>query len=261
MTTYQQHLEQAMAERGPDHPVWKWNDKLTGRHLAGLAGVRAPEILADPVERLDDVTPPTVPAVLKPVHGCSSRGVLALQPTRTPRVYRELLSGTVVTWEQVLEQARADEARHERLRQAGHPDALRGPWILEELLIHDCTLADDWKAFCVGGEPVVIRQCRRTRKSVQVKWYDATWSDVGDIMPVRKWHYTPDLPGPRHPVELLAAFRRVAAHVESPFIRVDLYEDDRGPVFGEITPQPSGGGTRFLPEWDARLGAAWTAAL
>jgi hypothetical protein len=29
--------------------------------------------------------------------------------------------------------------------------------------------------------------------------------------------------------------------VESPFISVALYEDKEGPVFGEITPEPSAG--------------------
>lgn len=259
MTTYQQHLEHAMRTRTADHPAWRYNDKLAGRELAALAGVRPPELYQGPCS-LETFVPPHYPAVLKPVHGCSSLGVFPLVPDGGR--YRDLLRGDTLTWRQVRTAAYKAKHRHDHIPE--HPDAIHHPWIIEELILdHDGSgPADDWKAFVIGGRVQAVRQClRRTGDPVRVRWYDHDWSDIGNIMPTRKWTYDAGMPEPRHPDALTSAFERVAAHVESPFIRVDLYEDDDGPVFGEITPHPGGGGTPFVPEWDQRLGDAWTTAL
>lgn len=57
------------------------------------------------------------------------------------------------------------------------------------------------------------------------------------------------------------AASKVARHVPTPFVRVDLYEAQDGPVFGEITPIPAGGTSQFVPEWDERLGRLWDRAV
>jgi hypothetical protein len=53
----------------------------------------------------------------------------------------------------------------------------------------------------------------------------------------------------------------VASLIDSPFIRVDLYERGKDIVFGEVTPHPTGGTSYFIPEWDEKLGQAWADAL
>jgi hypothetical protein len=43
-----------------------------------------------------------------------------------------------------------------------------------------------------------------------------------------------------------------------PFVRVDFYEVDGRPLFGEMTFFPGSGWDRFSPpEWDAKIGALW----
>lgn len=43
-----------------------------------------------------------------------------------------------------------------------------------------------------------------------------------------------------------------------PFVRVDLYAGENGPLFGEMTFAPGAGLSKFFPaEYDFRLGALW----
>lgn len=257
MPTYQQHIVRAIKEWTADHPVWRHNDKVSARRLAHLSGVRPPELFAGPC-RLSLLTPPAVPAVLKPVHGCSARGVHLLVPAGDR--YRELMSGTMMTWEQVTLSALAAKhtARNQTLIRRGHPDATRPPWLLEELILWGGKAACDWKIFTFGHEPAVALQISRTPARTYVKWWDAhTWDDLGNIHPVRTWTYNKSLTPPADPAALCEAARKVARHVPTPFVRVDLYEAQDGPVFGEITPIPAGGTSQFVPEWDERLGRLW----
>lgn len=46
---------------------------------------------------------------------------------------------------------------------------------------------------------------------------------------------------PQFPEDLIELAETYATATGVDFVRVDLYEDDRGPVFGEITPHPSAG--------------------
>lgn len=259
--SYQVFLEQVMAERGPGHHIWEDNDKLHNRQLGELCGLRVPELLQGPCA-LRKMTPPQVPAVIKPVHGCSARGVIPLLPEGDR--YWNLFTGERVTWEQATREALAAKhtARNKALVARGHPDAMRPPWLLEELILNpDGTLPCDWKGFVFGGRVEAVFQLVRTpgSKVKRIKWWGPGWEDLGDIMPTRAWTYDSSLPGPEDPRALTDAFQVVAGLVDSPFIRVDLYEQD-GPVFGETTPHPTGGTVQFVPEWDERLGRAWADA-
>ena len=141
---------------------------------------------------------------------------------------------------------------------------MRPPWLLEELILSkDGGMPFDWKGFVVGGRVQVIKQSiRRPDGNVWVKWYDRNWRPQGDIAPTRKWKLRQNLPRPKNPAGLVEAFEAASTLVDSPFIRVDLYETAEGEVvWGEATPHPTGGGVRFVPEWDERLGAAWAATL
>lgn len=261
MPTYQQHIIQAIRDWTPDHPVWQHNDKMAARDLAVRSGVRPPVLLDGP-SSLRHLTPQTTPAVLKPVHGCSSRGVHLLVPHGEG--YRELLTGSSTTWEQVIASALAAKhtPRNQALIRRGHPDATRPPWLLEELILQNDHAAYDWKLFTFGQEPAVVLQMLRHPGGTNIKWWDATdWSDVGNIHPTRGWTVDPTLPPPASPERLLDAARKVAQHVPTPFVRVDLYEAQDGPVFGEITPIPTGGSSVFTPEWDERLGQLWDKAI
>lgn len=266
MPSYQEFIKAAMVERPPAHPVFEFNSKLAGRALGEAAGVRVPALLQGPTS-LRALTPPEGPAVVKPVNGCTSRGVFPL--IRKEGGFRNLFTDTVMSWDEVVAGGRSAKhsAANEALVAREHPDAIRPPWIVEELILRKGRggkkeLPYDWKAFCFGGRVEAIWQSTRLLDgTVKVKWYDRDLKPVGDIIPHRKWQYSPRLPKPKHPGALVGAFEAVADLVESPFVRVDLFEDADGPVFGEITPHPTGATVKFVDEWDGRFGAAWANAL
>ena len=261
--SYQRFLEAAMAERGPDHPIWADNGKASGRELGILSGLHVPEVFQGPCS-LRSMTPPEHDAVIKPVQGCSGRGIRPLRYEGGGR-YTNLFTGETTTWEAAVSSAMADKhtPRNLVLLEQGHPDAMRPPWLLEEPILDESGgLVCDWKAFVFGGRVEAVFQMVRTpgEKTKRVKWWSRDWEDVGDIAPVKAWRYTRSLPGPHVPGRLTAAFEAVAGLVDSPFIRVDLYEQPGRVVFGEVTPHPTGGSVRFVRGWDRRMGQAWADA-
>lgn len=261
--SYHDLMAATMAERGFDHPIWKLNDKVTARGLAYLADVRAPAILQGPCS-LRRMTPPDEPAVIKPLNGCSARGVVFLVPDGDG--YYNPRTGGHLTWAEAVDCALAAKhtATNERLIARGHPDAVRPPWLLEEMIRDAETggLPADWKAYCFGGRARVILQAHRSADGrLRMQWWDREWNALGDICPNRRYTVDPTLRPPRDPDAMITAMDAIAELVDSPFIRVDLYEDAQGPVFGEITPCPTGNTSRFTPEWDRKLGEAWLAAL
>jgi hypothetical protein len=52
---------------------------------------------------------------------------------------------------------------------------------------------------------------------------------------------------------------RLSAIIGRPFLRIDLFESERGPVLGEFTPRP-GPPEVFVPEIDEELGRLWEQA-
>lgn len=248
-------LEWVMATRQPGDPVWRYNSKTAGRDLAARAGLRVPKLLAGS-KSIRDITPPAGAFVVKPVNGSSSRGVLPL--VRDGDGFLNMFTGETKPWGLWAVDALASKGSS-----GGHPDEVRNPWIVEEAILGPAGLAYDWKFWVIGGEPLIAWQCDHNMgngRSRAVKWWTPEWDDAGDAAPHRVLHLDPELPAPTHPDELLAAAAAVGREVESPFIRVDLYEDTNGPVFGEITPHPFGGTIPFGKKWDRILGEAWLAA-
>lgn len=256
MASYQALLMHAIATRPKTHPVWRYNDKVSARALAHLAGVPHPETYAQ-ADDLDDLDPPDVPAVLKPAHGCSSRGVQLLIPNGDG-TYTDPRTGCSRTWGEIQHRARRSLTPHGTV-------PVQPPWLLEELVTDtDGTPACDWRMYTFGGKVEVTLQTRADRNRWQSKWWDNQWREVGLIRPNRTMTYTPTLPPPHHPDDLLDAAARIHARVEAPFVRIDLYDHPtKGPMFGEITPHPGNPHKTppFNPEWDERLGRAWEAAL
>lgn len=237
------------------HPVWRYNTKLASRELAALADVQAPEVYAV-ADALDALPEPDRPAVLKPNNGSGGKSVHLLSPNGDG-THVDLLAGVVRTWAEVI-----DLAGRPRTRRLNR-DNVEPPWLVEELLLDEAgRLLCDWKFWCFGGEPAVVmqRSHRPPGGKYGHKWWSPQWEELGCIRPrPRIMEYRPDLPLPTMPSALLDAARRVAAHVPAAFVRVDLYDTARGPVFGEITPWP-GGTEPFVPEWECRLGHLWERA-
>src|SRR5690606_14928408 len=158
--------------------------------------------------------------------------------------YVDPRTGTRTTWQA----AKAQAAR--ALSRVG-PVPVEPPWLLEELVTdHEGVPACDWRMYTFGGKVEVTLQTLADGKRWLSKWWDGSWSEIGVIRPSNTMTYTPDLPAPYHPQALLEAAAAIHAHVDSPFLRVDLYDHpEKGPMFGEITPHPGGSMTKpFLPE-------------
>lgn len=265
--SYQKFLEQAMADRGPDHHIWEINDKMEGRELGYLAGLHVPEIYQGP-KSIRGMESPDHNVVIKPLNGCSSRGIRPLKYLGSEASlggYYDLFLDEVISWDQAVAYALADKhtPRNLSLIERNHPDALRPPWLLEELILSDTgNLPDNWKAFCFGAEVVAIFHSRRQLDgSLRIRWWNRDFEDIGDICPSKKWKYDRRMAKPKNPEGLIKGFEDVASLVDSPFIRVDLYERGTQIVYGEVTPHPTGGTSPFIPEWDERFGQAWHDAL
>jgi hypothetical protein len=186
VSSYQALLEQAIATRRFDDPVFYYNTKIAGRELAALAGLPTPRLLDGPAP-LDKLNPNTdVPGILKPVHGCSSRGIIPLNGDQP--------------WEKVKAQARAELSTRKNLAllDQGHFDAVRGPWIIEELLV-DPTGLSNWCLYVIGGKVLCARQIRAgSNGKWDGKWWTGDWEHAGDIAHNPGMNYDPDLPAPYH---------------------------------------------------------------
>jgi hypothetical protein len=71
--------------------------------------------------------------------------------------------------------------------------------------------------------------------------------------------YPPETREVPPPASLSEMIRAAEALVEDlPFVRVDFYEIENRPLFGEMTFCPASGWQHFSPpEWDAKIGALW----
>lgn len=241
-----------------DHPKWRHNDKDAARALAARYGIPVAPVIEGPAE-LSELTPPTEPAVLKPIHGCGGRGVFPLEPRA--RGYRDILRAKTLTWAEVLE--RAEAAVGTSGLSPNHPDYVRGPWIVEQLIPGPKrgALPYNWDCYCIGGKVQVIRQREAANGTVLSRgcWRAPDGSLIGDISAAigGRRNYDATMPAPKDPATIVEAAERIARDFPAPFVRVDFYETPDGIAFSEITPHPGGAKLRFTPEWDERLGAAW----
>ena len=118
-------------------------------------------------------------------------------------------------------------------------------------------IPDDWNVWIVGEHAELIMRKHWTGS----RWAYACW-DAYDLS-VRRSDVWPDrrlmmpLDPPKNPEALIQAAETIAAAVPGPSLRVDFFEDDKGPIFGELTPFSSAGRNRFSPAWEQRLGTMW----
>jgi len=198
--------------------------------------------------------------VLKPTFMSSSYGVMVL--TRTETGWRDDLWNKTYS----LETIKTEQKRHWDASPASEKR-----FIVEEK-IEDVTGAlvpDDWKFFAFQGRigliHRVVRDSPRNRHAffsgdfVPIASSDTDLITVNDkivnrvaVHPPENWN------------SLVNAAKRVSTAVPSPFVRVDMYNSVRGPIFGEFTLVP---GTFFyedrekmMPALSTRLGQLWVEA-
>jgi hypothetical protein len=218
-------------------------DKLATYRMAGQHGFAVAELItiADRVEDVEwDMLPPSF--VVKPTDGYFSRGVFAVA------------DGWSVFDGEPFSRARAAST----IRSLAERGVVSGPVVVEELLADEDSVPDDWKVYAFHGQVELVLQKRmngsRDPSDWRYKWWDGSLEAVGPI----RWDMThdPSLPAPRRPEALITMASEVSLALDTPFVRVDLFDCTDGVFLGELTPRP-GGKHVFAEEWDVRLGAAW----
>lgn len=138
---------------------------------------------------------------------------------------------------------------------------------VEELLAPRADIADvipipdDLKLYCFAGRVVMIMQRRLNGTNDRSRWAFRMWTeDWRDFGPVKyRDRLDPGLAAPSGGTAVVDAARRLSAEIAVPFIRLDFYDTDRGPVLGEVTPHP-GPPEVLRADADEILGREWELA-
>jgi hypothetical protein len=122
--------------------------------------------------------------------------------------------------------------------------------LVEEVLVHQGELPVDYRFYMVWGECKLIQVDGSHAFPRPRELYSPEWKRVDDAQtgPVDE-KSPPSILG-----EMMEIARKLTTEID--FVRLDLYQTDRGVVFGELTNYPEGGaGLTYLPniptEWVA----------
>ena len=132
----------------------------------------------------------------------------------------------------------------------------------EEFVVPPSGVKDlpDYKWFCFNGEPCYCQviQDRTTRETIDffdINWNHQDFVGLNQLVGVNP-QITKAIAPPPRPTNLeqqLCIARQLSKGM--PFVRIDLYETEKGVFFGEITFYPMSGFGGFTPsEWDYKLG-------
>ena len=131
-------------------------------------------------------------------------------------------------------------------------DLPRG-YIVEPFLGSGDRLPVDYKIYVFGGHAVLVQVHLDRGRNHRWTLYDRAWTQVS--MPDE-----PPSPAPANLDRMLAAAETLARPFD--FARIDFYEIDGQPKFGEVTFYPGSGLDPFdPPELDRHIGALWLAAI
>lgn len=125
--------------------------------------------------------------------------------------------------------------------------------ICEEYLDSQSGDIEDYKFMCFNGEPKMVFTCseRHSETGLKVTFFDMDW----EKLPFCRHFPSSEtyLPKPHSFDEMVKLSKKLSAGI--PFARIDFYEVNEKPLFGEITLYPGCGFEEFNPEeWDVKLG-------
>lgn len=134
------------------------------------------------------------------------------------------------------------------------PRIIAEKFLKEETTDYSSTLID-YKIWCFNGEPFNVFVCSdRTAYSIGVSLYDLNWNDISEHLVIKgKYKEAKRIPRPKALDQMISACRILARGF--PQVRIDLYEVDGKPYFGEMTFTSYGGRTKSMtPEYLLELG-------
>ena len=112
----------------------------------------------------------------------------------------------------------------------------------------------DYKLMCFNGKVKCIFVCsnRKSESGLNVTFFDLDWKRLPFE---RKYPVNPNIiERPKTFEEMVILAEKLSKNI--PFVRIDFYEIDDKPYFGEITFYPGAGFEKFEPEeWDEVLGS------
>lgn len=123
--------------------------------------------------------------------------------------------------------------------------------LVERMIGDGGALPVDYKIYVFGGEATHVQV--HLDRATDHRWimHDRNWRPLSPVQPA--------VPRPSALDAMLAAAETLAAGFE--FVRVDFYQPDRQPLFGEMSFYPGSGLDPFdPPALDAELGALWRRA-
>lgn len=116
----------------------------------------------------------------------------------------------------------------------------------------------DYKFFCFNGEPCLCQVISDRSTDEKIDFYDMDWHQVkgllGLVNDFSKIHNSEEeIPCPTSYDQMKQMANELAQNI--PFSRIDLYEINGKPYFGEITFFPASGFAKFRPdEWNKVIG-------
>lgn len=242
----------------------QFDDKHVMREFARSIGVRTPEVhFRGTIDELPASLPDEF--VLKPEFASTSVGVLLLELTR--KGFRDVVQDREFTRPELVDFCRGIAERF-----LGD-DASAGTFVVEEMLRDrdGNTPPADVRFYAFQGVIGMILMEHHIAGPARAMYFDGDFLPFVDLDRRYGIHeraatletIEPSV-APANWRELLAVAKRVSVAVPAAFVRVDLYDTDRGVVLGEITPTP---GTFYYENRklmsqaeSARLGRLWEEA-
>lgn len=114
----------------------------------------------------------------------------------------------------------------------------------------------DYKFFCFNGEPRLCQVISDRNTDEKTDFYDMNWKREIGLIGLNPYAHNSDraIERPRSFEEMKRLVGVLATGL--PFSRIDFYDINGLPYFGEITLYPHGGCGWFRPdEWNERIGS------
>lgn len=113
----------------------------------------------------------------------------------------------------------------------------------------------DYKFYCFNGEPKYCQVISDRSKDEKIDFYDMDWNRMVGLIGLSDNIHNSSY-NIQRPSSFATMMKKAKALSQGiPFLRVDFYEINHHPYFGEITFFPASGFGTFRPyEWNERMG-------